>query len=68
MMKSANDIAWAVSIIPDYTPIAEMAKAACCLSGTYHPYDRRMCGHVEMPGWQAKIFEAQIMVLLGRHL
>jgi hypothetical protein len=64
-LPTAQEIAIDVSRIPDYTPIAELAKSACVVSGMMHPYDRRMVGGIELPAWQAKICEAQFMILLA---
>ena len=68
-IPSALDIALFAANVPDYSPMAELAKAACMI-GTYYPYDMRMVAGVNMTAWQAKIAEAQFMALLqiGDHL
>jgi hypothetical protein len=64
-VPTAMEIALACSAVPDFSPIAELAKVAAWNS----PY----CGDGHVAGiylnfWQKQIFNAQITVLLGMEL
>mgnify|MGYP003520983585 CR=1 FL=1 len=65
-IPSAYEIAQAAMQVPDFTPVAELAKAACMIGAAgAAPYTQIMVAGYYMPAWQAKIAEAQFMVLLG---
>ncbi|MES2783003.1 MAG: hypothetical protein V4657_09420 [Pseudomonadota bacterium] len=64
-IPSAQEIVMAVKQCPDYSPVAELAKASCMIGGWRDPYSQTMVGGMWLPAWQAKIAEAQFMVLLG---
>ena len=58
------EIVQAVQQTPDPSPVAEMAKAACMIQGR-QPYDQVFVSGYYLQAWQAKIVEAQIMLLIG---
>jgi len=59
---TAQDIALACSHVPDFSPLAELAKVAAMVTpiSSVGPV-----GGVYLTDWQMQIFHAQIMVLLG---
>lgn len=64
-MSNAMSIAIMASNVPDYTSVAELAKAACMVTDWRAPYDRVIIAGIDMFAWQAKIAEANFMVLLS---
>jgi hypothetical protein len=65
IIPTSQEIALAVSLIPDYSPISELAKSACITGDGLDPYDTRMVSSVQLSGWQCKIFSAQIAALMA---
>jgi hypothetical protein len=64
-VPNAQQIAMAAMQVQDYTPVAELAKAACMVQPGPGPYHQIMVAGCYMPAWQAKIAEAQFMLFLG---
>jgi hypothetical protein len=61
-LPTAQQIALACQRVPDFSPMAELAKVAAFMSP--HRGDGNIEG-VYLTYWQKQIFGAQIMVLLG---
>lgn len=65
-IPSDQEIAMAAMHVQDFTPVAELAKAACMVGAAgASPYSQTMVAGYYMPAWQAKIVEARFMALLG---
>lgn len=64
-LPTAHDIAMSALAVPDYSPLAELAKAAVMVTGIGWPSDTRIVAGVQLTAWQAKIAEAQFIALLA---
>ncbi len=65
-IPTAYEIVQAVTQLPDFTPMAELAKAVCMIgTAANYPYNQVMVAGCYMPAWKAKIVEAQFMAFLS---
>lgn len=64
-LPSPQDIAMAALAVPDYSPLAELAKAAVMVTGIGWPSDTRIVAGVQLTAWQSKIAEAHFMAILS---
>jgi hypothetical protein len=64
-LPTAQEIALACQRVPDFSPLAELAKVAAMMAP--HRGDGCVQG-VHLTYWQKQIFDAQIMALLGMDL